>query len=871
MRVFLPGIGPAPGEALLGAKGENLARMLAAGHAVPPFFVITSEAFTETVGALDGDVGAVDHIAGVRFPDALGAEIEDAIAAADLGDAMLAVRSSAIGEDGAGLSFAGQLASFLFVRREEVLEAVRNVWASAFSQRAVAYRRNNGVEGVPRVAVVVQRMINADTSGVAFGIDPISGDRDAVVISAVPGLGEGLVSGELDADTFLVTGGAVRSTIAVKSHRVVVDRAGGSSTMTEDLPEPLRRLPALTGEWTGEIARVTKSLNRLFGRPQDVEWCIAGGVLYLLQSRPVTNLAAIPADTRWSRILWDNSNIIESYSGVTTPLTFSFVRDVYTEVYKDLCRILGVDEESIEGNAEIFQMLGLIGGRIYYNLLNWYRVLALLPGYSINAGFMEGMMGVRERLEEVPAVRRSGRNPYMALGLSLYRLVTGLVTLPKKIVAFQEHLNITLLPFESRTLDDLSAETPEALIGHYHLLEYSLLRRWRIPILNDFYTMIFFGLLKRTVEKWMNDAGGTIHNDLLAGEGGIISTEPLRRLRALANGILADEALTRLILHGDETEAARVLLDESPFAGEARAYLTTFGDRYVGELKLETITMTHDHRLLVRYLAGYLNGGHVDVRDDSGGSALRSAAERRARKEIRGALRKGLFGFILRQARQRVKNRENLRFERTRVFAVVRKIFLAIGARLSYEGIIDGARDIFFLTKEEIFSYVNGTAVTADLRGLVALRRREFAAYETSNPADRFFTHGMVYHGNSFAGERSVVVAGDGDFTGTPCSPGIVRGRIRKVIDPGTAPPLGGAILVAERTDPGWAPLFPTAGALLVERGSLLSHSAIVAREMGIPAIVGIDGLMERLIEGEEVEMDGSTGIIRLFRNREDG
>ncbi len=175
----------------------------------------------------------------------------------------------------------------------------------------------------------MQRMIDADRSGVAFGIDPIAGDRAATVISAVFGLGEGLVGGELDADTYIVHGGTITSTIAEKKQRVAFDAAGGKFTTLEDLPAGHWSRPALEPDEINAIADATRALNALFGAPQDVEWCLAGGELHLLQSRPVTNLAGIPADRSERSILWDNSNIIESYAGVTTPLTFSFVRDVY--------------------------------------------------------------------------------------------------------------------------------------------------------------------------------------------------------------------------------------------------------------------------------------------------------------------------------------------------------------------------------------------------------------------------------------------------------------------------------------------------------------------------------------------------------------
>ncbi len=859
MTIYQPGTSRDADEQLIGAKARNLSILIGAGHAVPPFFVVTADAFASAATASPG---------ARSIPAPLLREIEDAAAERWTDQTYLAVRSSAVGEDSADLSYAGQLVSFLFVRRSDLAECILGVWQSAFSERVSAYRKHNGVHGeFPRVAVIIQEMIAADISGVAFGIDPVSGDRSAVVISAVYGLGEGLVSGELDADTYLVRrGGTVESNIAQKHHQVVFDRHGGRFTTTESLPAELCTSPTLTPTWIEEIAAATRRLGTLFGRPQDVEWCIAENRLYLLQSRPVTGLASSPDTTR-GRILWDNSNIIESYSGVTTPLTFSFVRDVYSEVYQELCRILGVDQETIDSNRDIFEMLGLIRGRIYYNLLNWYRLLVLLPGYSINAGFMEQMMGVKDRLEETPTVVPSKRNPYIRLGFSLYRLVANLVTLPKNIIGFQKHLNTTLAPLEKN--DDLRELAPDELMALYGRLERSLLQRWRLPILNDFYTMIFFGLLKRTIEKWQLDSAGTLHNDLLSGEGGIISTEPMRRLREIGARIGAEPELAALFQSATPGQALRALREYPELHREVEEYVEYFGDRYVGELKLETITPKQNRELIVKLLAGYLHHGSAGGRIDP--EQLRRDAEATVQRKIRSPFRRWLFNWLLRQARERVKNRENLRFERTRVFGVVRRIFLAIGERFSAEGVLAAPRDIFWLTKEEIFDFIIGAAATTDLRGLADIRRAEFARYGSQPPADRFATYGVVYLGNAFREEGQATIATEGaDLSGTPCCPGIVRKRVRVVLDPGTAPPLDGDIMVAERTDPGWAPLFPMAGGLLVERGSLLSHSAIVARELGIPAIVGITGLITRLRDGDLVEMDGARGTIRIITGEED-
>jgi pyruvate,water dikinase len=233
-------------------------------------------------------------------------------------------------------------------------------------------------------------------------------------------------------------------------------------------------------------------------------------------------------------------------------------------------------------------------------------------------------------------------------------------------------------------------------------------------------------------------------------------------------------------------------------------------------------------------------------------------------------LRQWVFSWVLKNARERVRTRENLRYERTRVFGRVRTIFLELGRRFHERGLLESPRDIFFLEVEEIFSFVQGYAAGTDLKGLVSLRRQEYDAdARLEKPAERFETRGIVYHGNRFTGGSGRPEAGgpDGDRRrGIGCGPGVASGRARVVTDPAAAHLEAGEILVAERTDPGWVMLFPLASGLVVERGSLLSHSAIVAREMGIPTVVGLEGATAWLKTGDPVQVDGHAGCVRKMR-----
>ena len=514
-------------------------------------------------------------------------------------------------------------------------------------------------------------------------------------------------------------------------------------------------------------------------------------------------------------------------------------------------------------------MLGLVRGRVYYNLLHWYRVLALLPGYAVNRGFMERMMGVREKLDdsvapEAPAGEARGRGAGGAHRLALARESRRLAT---AVPAFHAHVDSVLLPLAD---EDFAEWDADRLVRLYRELEERLLRRWQTPLVNDFFAMISFGVLSRMVEGWLPDAPPTLVNDLLTGEGGIVSTEPARRVMELARRVESTPAVRGRLRSASATTApsggrSATTPPCAAFRGEIDAYLRRFGDRCMNELKLETVTLGEDPAFLLQTIRSYRAGG-LAAPDPERETSIRRAAEATARESL-AAWQRPLFSRVLRSTRGRVRDRENLRFERTRVFGAVRRIFLGLGHRLHRQGALTEPRDVFFLTVEEVFAHVEGTGSGSDLAALVELRRREWEAYEREPaPPERFESFGPPSLGRwrvADSARAAAAAPGEDALKGIGCCPGVVRAPVRVVRDPREAGDLAGHILVAERTDPGWTLLFPAARGLLVERGSLLSHSAIVAREVGLPCVVSIPGLMSTLRDGEVVEMDGRTGEVR--------
>lgn len=850
----------------LGGKAANLARLQTLGFQAPPFVVISHDFLQKLLPAHNDPHSALAFIKSFQFPENWKDTILEAFGPEPA--AYFAVRSSGLAEDGTENSFAGQFKSELYVTPSGLLEAVRTVWLSAFEERVLSYAKEKQLTWRGEISIIIQEMIPAETAGVGFGLHPTEGWRDAVVISAVYGLGEGLVSGALDADTYVVRHGQIDKNIATKDEGFFYNPSAGKVT-TKAISSDQQNIAALEDAQILELAQTIQQLNQALGRPQDIEFAYAQHQgrrqLFLLQTRPVTGLERLP-DRSAHRIVWDNSNIIESYPGVTTPLTFSFIIKMYEAVYRQMGDIMGVPEQVLDKNREVFaNMLGLLRGRVYYNLEGWYRALAMLPGYKVNARYMETMMGVKERFD-VPEETTSAWQAWSRLIWSVLKMLGLLFRLSSDRKQFKQTLDAIIAEYRVLDFDNMP---PDAAMRRYLHFEQFLLKKWKAPLVNDFFAMIYFGILKKTCTGIAPD-NPSLHNDLLAGSHDIISTEPFRRILAIATSIHQHPETKVFFL---QNTAEHVWQNLGRFPDIHRLviqYLDDFGERTVGELKLETITYTQHPASFIAILQSYAKQP-LPSRASFDETAVRREAESKVRQAYRlKPLKKWFFFGLLKRTRSLVSSRENLRYERTRGFGVVRRIFCGIGKQFAAEGILAAPRDIFYLTKEEIFDFIKGTAVQINLRELVSQRKAEYAVFEQEQPLpERITTFGTVYHGNDF---RQVVQAPASDgpedanlLKGLGCSAGIVRARVRVVRNPDELSSLEGDILVTSSTDPGWVALFPSASAILVERGSLLSHSAIVSRELGIPCVVGISGLLNRVKTGDLVEMNGTSGEVRVL------
>jgi rifampicin phosphotransferase len=868
----------------IGAKAMSLVALQAEGLPVPPFFCVTTVVFDELFSRLSSDcrLALTDLPQERRALVELAARVREELLAAGLQEhdrqqlyenydrllpagGMVSVRSSALGEDSAFHSFAGQFDTYLCVTRETLLERVLDCMASAFTDRALFYRGLHGLDlKATRMGVVVQEMVDSHAAGVAFTADPTSGRTDRVMISAGLGLGSGVVDGSVPTDLYLIDelGAVVERTLARKTTLVRFDGDHGQGTVLAEVEGPRADSPALSDEQALAIADLARMLAERRGCPQDIEWALRdSGELQLLQARPITTLG----ESREQ--IFDNSNLVESYPGLTTPLTFSLMRRAYKLNFLGLIQAFGGPPKLVESNADVFEnLVGLLDGRMYYNLSNWYRMFLQVPGVERALPAFEKAMGFTPAAtaeRSAPTlIQRLRWLPVQARILS--RLLFTWVSLGSRVssyeTAFEEFSN------------ELAGENLERLDAH-ELLDrvdrYSRVLFWRMAAAptNDFFTQQLYGLLGYLIGRFEIGDPVALRNELLCGETGMKSVEPVRSLVGLAERIRAEGPARDLFQSGADSREVWAELARGPalagLHGALELHVQRYGDRSLGELKLETVTLAEDPTDLITILRNYLRGGKSVEAMETRERAIRSAAEARVRRQLLlHPLRAMVFAFVLSRCRWGLKARESVRFTRGRMAGLFRKLYRALGRSFVERGLLDDARDLLMLTETEVADAIRGGAVTRDLRALVALRKGEYEAVEGRRAASRVQTRGIVL-ANSFEVESEPLQA-DRSLEGVGCSPGRVRAKALVVETPSADMVLDGEILIAETTDPGWVFLMVAAGGLISEKGNVLSHTAIIGRELGIPTIVGVEDVTRLVPHGATVELDGRAGTVTV-------
>lgn len=845
--------------ARVGGKARSLGRLIRAGLPVPDGFVVTCDAYRDHVTAtglagpiasalagIDSDAARLaerSRAIGDAFsssapaPAMLGA-IEAALAA--LGGGPVAVRSSASAEDSATASFAGQHDTFLDLRgTDAVLSAILRCWASLHSERAIRYRtaRDEAAEA-PAIACVVQRMVAAEAAGVAFTADPLTGERDRIVLSAVRGLGESLVSGRSNADEYV---------IEKDGGRVLHRRCAEAEP---SLPEA-EALPALVS--------LALLVERHFAAPQDVEWAWAGGRAFLLQSRPITNLKPEPVPIAQAErpILGYLDRWREMFPSAGTPLLNDIAVNVVVGKVAQNAAFHGLLPASLLASTK--QLGRIVRGRLYLDL-DWFKD-AVAPGVS-ELALVELMEA--GRLPPLRALRPGVALAMLVHGPRLaWKTIGALLRLDVLAREAVEQLDRLVRPYESADLTRLSSAELLALLRLEPSPEFvrGLLRAPPANALARAASTPFYAALRILCPRWCGEPADAA-SALTAGLTGLVEVECMKALWDLAQSARATPAVAAA-LAGDPESAMQAIGDvpeARPWLDGFQRFLDRFGHRAIEEVELARPRWREKPAYPLSVVASYLHcppeASPYEVERRL--RAQREALERRIRARLRWRpMRRLVFELVLGIAQKAGAAGENTKFEIIRVFWVMRMAALELGRRLANEGCIATADDVFFLELREIEA-----AAGTDLRPLVASRRADHRVWQREDAPrviddrGRPVREGLKPVRHAHADPRVL--------TGVGSSAGKARGRVRVVLDPASGthmPPA--SILVAPYTDPAWTPLFVSASAVVVEIGSLLSHASIVAREMGIPSVVAVPGATSELREGELVEVDGSAGTIR--------
>jgi pyruvate,water dikinase len=863
---------------VVGGKGANLAALTAAGLPVPAGFTVTTMAFERFLAAcpradtLLDDLQRVppdDHEAladaGRRLRFHLGAAavpevVRDGIVAAwrRAGTQHLyAVRSSAVSEDSAGASFAGQHDSFLNLSGEqELLARIRSCWRSLYTDRAIGYRARHGIDQRrPGFAVVVQRMADADVSGVMFTADPVTGHRQSIVVNAAYGLGESVVSGLVNPDLYRVTAdGAVH--VALGDKQLEILPAVPSGLARAEVPAARRSAQALPGAAVTELAELGRRVQRHLGAPQDIEWAYAGGRFTILQARPITSLFPTPSAPGDGRLhVYFSFGHQQMMTDAMKPLALSVLRTFFPFGSRDAT---GESTHLVQaGNRLFFDYTEPLHGRLSR------RLLAHAAG-SMDRRVGESLLDIARRPEF-----RAGHRRDLVRDWRLNRFVLGLLG---RIVADlcwadMASRQARVVAFSDRLVEDSRSEVgrthgAQRIERIRHELETWPLQMFLRLTVPQVSALRARGLVQGLARRWLGrDVDMAALDKSLPGN---VTTE-----MAFALADLADLARTSPevlgVLESPPEPFSLSVLDDLDGGPQLRAALEQFLDRYgmrgPGEVDITRPRWgERPSQLFGAILANCRQGppGHHRVRF---ADAEREAAD--AVDALLSAARATPLGPVKALALRRLVTvyrtlmglRENQKFLSVRLFETYRRALREEADGLVERGVLRSTDDVDYLHLDELRRLLEGD-VPADLRSVLRARREEYAASLRLTPPRLFTSDGEIVSGSHG------VVHREGALLGCPVSGGVAQGRARVVLRPDQADLRHGDILVAPFTDPAWTPLFSAVQGIVLEIGGMMTHGAVVAREMGIPTVVGVDNATRLIADGATIRVDGSSGLV---------
>ena len=868
----------------VGGKGVNLGVLFRAGFPVPPGFCVTTKgfaAFAAGCSALPRLYAALDAVPAddAEAVRVLGAQIRAALLAVPLPDAVAmaavsawqaigaesayAVRSSATAEDLPGASFAGQQDTYLNVRGEEaLLDAIRRCFASLFTDRAIMYRQKNhfGQRGIG-LSVVVQRMVFPDSAGILFTADPVSGHRGTVTIDAGFGLGEALVSGLVTADLYRLDKrtGAVKD-VRIGDKALAIRALPDGRTVTEKLSEHDRKTRVLDDKALRELCGLGRRVESFFGGiPQDIEWCKERGELFLLQARPITSLYPLPdpLPTGDALHVYFGFSHAQNMIAPITPLG----RDIWQAMFP-------VGKRHITDVPDSPSVMVSAGGRLYIDVTSVLRVPTLRRiVMGVLSAVYPDLAALIEQLADRPEVQAvsppSLQNLRPLLGL--------LGPVPPRLIrelflGHPEKLRSTLDRLIDDQLDDFQRQLQALPSGLPRLQRLLLLMAGMFGILPNFIPRFGVGMLSLRLLR-QRFAGSQYAADVEALQRGLygnITTE-----MDLLVGDLTDlvrpypelmEALRRGI--GDPTalEALRDLPGGEPFVRAFEGFLERFGMRGLSEMDVARQRYRDQPGLLLGSIIGSLSRASEPGAHRAHFQRLQAEAEAAGQRLVAaagGGLAARLVAREVRCVRYALGLREHPKYMLVRCLWEFRREVLAVADSLVAAKRLATVEDVWFLHYNELLDLLGHPAL--DLQSTVLARRAEHERYAHLNPPLVMTSEGEV---------PRLLPPTDlphGALAGLGVSAGIVEGLARVVLDPSVEILHAGEILVAPYTDPGWTPLFVHAAGLVCDIGGMMTHGSVVAREYGIPAVVGVTDGTRRIRTGQYLRIDGSRGIVEIL------
>ena len=708
---------------------------------------------------------------------------------------LFSVRSSANVEDGEFQSFAGQFDTFLNVPGENVKDKIKEIISSLNSDGVKAYCEKSGTDiSDIKMNIIVQDMIDSDIAGVLFTANP-QGILNESVITVGRGLGEGIVSSKVDTTSYYYN---------------LTDRIcyfeGKEDLIDQDKIE--------------ELIGISNKMKAIFGEYLDIEFAVKSGVIYILQVRPITTLKTDDP------LIMDNSNIVESYPGISSPLTTSFVDLVYSGVFKGVCRRVLKNDKELNKHEDVFlNMTGHVNGRVYYKISNWYTVIKFLPMSKKIIPVWQEMMGVRNKAYNEDDVKVGF---FTRIG-TYFNSVYELCAVPKNMKKLNEKFIVINDDFYKQFDTSLS---PAELVALFNDVKVKLFDCWDVTLLNDMYSFIFTGLLKSRMKKKYKKDDNEI-NDYISGISDIESMKPVIEI-------------TRLALQKDD-------MSEEEFAKAKKEYIKLYGDRNLEELKLESRTFRSNPELLDWRINQY--------RKDM--QRLESTWDSFNKEKNTEDKYDALTRFYVKKSSLGIYNREISRLNRSRIYGIVRLIIDSLGAKYKEQGLVEKAHDIYYMKIDEALDLAGNPK---DMRKTVSDRKDQYKLYRELPPYSRLIFSEGPFNKRHTNVNRYHKKFNDNELSGVPCSGGICEGEALVITDVNDTGDVKDKILITKMTDPGWVFLLTQAKGVISEKGSLLSHTAIISREIGIPSIVGVKDLMDTVQSGDIIRMNGDKGKIEIVK-----